>query len=193
MSRIIISLLFLVFISGCAVQNPKSSVEPLKINNGSPQPLSFGPYAGVTYRFATDYKNRNAKGGKVEWFGAITGLSQVDGIKFWILDNEHPVSAQGQYDWFWAIPSLEVVSSMFNEKPEAGQSKFTGDWVAFMLERYGGIAKEDIDYNGIYKITGIFDGGDCSYYEQKDPAGNQVCIANVVVEKIEKYEYGTTK
>lgn len=140
----------------------------------------------ITYKFATDIKNINARGGKVEWLGMISDRSQIDGIKFWILDEEHPVSTWNYYEWFWAIPKWEDVENLFNEKKENGKLKFVGDWVTYMMEHYGNITENDVDYNGIYKIIGSFDGADCTFYEQKDKKDNQVCIANVIVEKIEK-------
>lgn len=132
----------------------------------------------VSFSLASNGKHDDLKGNYIQWTGMISDRGPTDGIKFWIVDREHQPSSWNYYEWFWAAPDK---TSM---RPRL--SKYEGNWVVYMMEKYGGIKKLDIDPSGVYQITGIFDGSDCGLYNQKGNNNDQVCIPKVIVNKIEK-------
>lgn len=132
----------------------------------------------ISYSRVSDDKYNDLKGKRIQWTGMISDYSHIDGIKFWIVDNDRQPSAWNYYEWFWAVPDKA------NMRPKL--SKYEGSWVIYMMEKYGGIKKFDINSSAIYQIIGIFDGSDCAFYDQKYMSNNQVCIPKVIVERIEK-------
>ncbi|MBT7348798.1 hypothetical protein HN858_03940 [Candidatus Falkowbacteria bacterium] len=148
------------------------------------QTHNLDPNQKVSYEFAINAQNSNTKGGRVEWNGVISDKTQIDGIKFWIFDEDHPASIWDYYEWFWGAPDYTKEEELFEINNQITQN-FSGNWVNYMMKRYGVTKSDGVDWSGIYRITGSFNGADCDYYDQKDRNGNQVCIPNVVVEKIE--------
>lgn len=132
----------------------------------------------ISYSLASDGKHEDLKGKRIQWTGMMSDRNHIDGIKFWIVDSDHQPSAWNYYEWFWAVPDKA------NMWPKL--SKYEENWVIYMMEKYGGIKKIDIDPSGVYQITGIFDGSDCDLYNQKNNNNNQVCIPKMIVNKIEK-------
>jgi hypothetical protein len=132
----------------------------------------------ISYSWASNGKHDDLKGKYIQWTGMISDRDPANGIRFWIVDRDHQLSSWNYYEWFWAAPDKA------NMRPKL--SKYEDSWVVYMMEKYGGIKKLDIDLSGIYQITGIFDGSDCDLYNQKDNNNNQVCAPKVIVNKIEK-------
>ncbi len=132
----------------------------------------------VSYSLASDGKHDGLKGKRIRWTGMISDHSYIDGIKFWVVDSDHQPSSWDYYEWFWALPEKARMRPML--------SKYEDNWVVYMMEKYGGINKINIDPSSIYQITGIFDGSDCDFYDQKNMGYNQVCIPKVIVDRIEK-------
>ena len=147
----------------------------------------------LTFDMVASSKNNEYKGKPVNWQGMInTSASQIDGIKFYILDSEHSVHSWKQSDWFWAIP---------NDNGGANN----GDWVSYMLKRYGTV-KGAVDKGGnsgssfydpeggvkdsgidpekqIFEIRGSVHENDCDFMFNDDKIH---CIPNIEVESIKK-------
>lgn len=112
----------------------------------------------------------NYKGVSVQWKGVISNKSQLDGIKFWIIDSIHQKDKWQEYDWFWAVPS---------DLEEIGQLN-DGDWVKYMLNRFGNINSQKVIYGqDIFLITGTLEDSDCNYY-----GGGNACIPQIIVQNI---------
>ena len=174
---VIIFALFLVGVISCFVlirgRRPSSNSilqnRQEKIDNGEDKISYFG---------VIDGKHDDLKGKRIQWTGMISDRSHIDGIKFWIVDSDHQPSSWNYYEWFLAVSDKVNMRSKL--------SKYEGSWVIYIMEKYGGIKKFDINSSTIYQITGIFDGSDCDFYDQKYMDNNQVCIPRVIVDRIEK-------
>lgn len=107
---------------------------------------------------------------RVAWNGKIaTNLSQIDGIKFLIIDAQHPVDSTTT-DWFWSVPVDWPTSNDAN-----------GAWVTYMLRHYGNIDASKINPDkDVFLITGKLLELDCTFYD------NRQCIPNIEVERIQR-------
>lgn len=111
----------------------------------------------------------------ISWMGKISSLSQIDGIKFWIIDDQHQPNIKTDNSWFWAIP---------DNNPSAEITH--GKWVTYMLKRYGNIDINSVDSdNDIFLIKGKLLELDCTFYDNT-LATTAPCIPNVEVENIKK-------
>lgn len=123
----------------------------------------------------TDCEKHPYVGKIISWTGKISNLSQIDGVKFWIIDDQHQPNITTDNDWFWAIP---------NDNPPADIKH--GEWVTYMLKRYGNIDISSIDRdNDIFLIKGKLLELDCTFYDS-DTTTTAPCIPNVEVENIKK-------
>lgn len=107
-------------------------------------------------------------GKEITWLGQISGNSQIDGIKFNIIDQDHKVSSDN--NWFWAIPPDFPTSAEIN-----------GQWAVYMLSRFGNIDNNQIVRDrDFFLVTGLLEKSDCTFYD-----GGSSCIPQVIVKKIE--------
>jgi len=128
----------------------------------------------ITYDAAIKLGDK-AEGKEVIWNGQIAyGLSQIDGIKFWIVDSSHPTTIKREgYEWFWAIDSDTWVL------PESAH----GRWATYLITKFVGEAPcED---KCIYQVRGKVVSLDCTFYDES-LYGKQVCMPNVEIESIKK-------
>lgn len=99
-------------------------------------------------------------------------VSQINGIKFYIVDEQHVVDRWKEHEWFWAGDdgtTHNVGEVLKKYSPKADNQKISTD------ERNG---------EEIFLVNGKLDPNDCGYYDP-DKDGKPICIPNVSVEKIE--------
>lgn len=127
--------------------------------------------SNLSYSSVVSDKTKSYVGKQVAWKGKIaTNLSQIDGIKFWVVDKQHQPNTKTNNAWFWSVPADWPTSDDTN-----------GAWVTYMLKRYGNIDASKINPDSdVFLITGKFLELDCTFYD------NGPCIPNLEVEKIER-------
>lgn len=139
-----------------------------KINQSDIKPkiITVGP----SYSEVVNDKTKSYVGKNVSWTGKIAyNLSQIDGVKLWIVDEQHKTVVTT--NWFWAIPL---------DDPTANETN--GEWVAYILKRFGGINTSKVDVeNDRFLVAGILRESDCSFYDGQ-------CIPNLEIERIERVE-----
>ena len=79
----------------------------------------------LDYSTVVNDKSNGYVGKTVQWRGVIAGLSQLDGIKFWVVDKNHTSFDDSYHDWFWAVP--DDLLSLDTEQTH-------GAWVLIRLE-----------------------------------------------------------
>lgn len=135
----------------------------------------FSVTPGLDYNTVVNNFKKTYIGKEVSWAGKISNLSQIDGIKFWIVDDQHRPNATTYNDWFWALPAdLPTVETTH------------GKWVTYMLRRYGNIDANSINGdNDVFLIKGKLLFLDCDFYNNT-PTTPAPCIPNLEVENIQK-------
>jgi hypothetical protein len=130
----------------------------------------------LSYDNIADRNQKNYVGKTVSWKGKIaTELSQLDGVKFWIVDGRSMTSDTKYEKWFWVVPEYE-----------SNVAETNGLWVSFMLKKYGNLDIKDVDVkNDIFLINGILSESDCDFLSNNN-LGQQYCIPNVRVISINK-------
>lgn len=155
-----------ISLTGCSFNSKKSdNVQgSAKINNN------------YTYADLSKSEAATLVGQTVELNGRLaTNLTQIDGVKFWVVDNAHDPSSNAEYEWFWATTA----------QPEQLPDQYSGSWTKFMFEKYAGLNSDTLNFDkATFLIKGEFIGPDCSFYDQA-VFGKVVCIPNVAVESIE--------
>ncbi len=134
--------------------------------------LSFN----LSYDKVADRNQKNYVGKTVSWKGKIAiDLSQIDGVKFWIIDDRSTISDTKYDRWFWVVPEYEPTVAETN-----------GLWVSFMLKKYGNLDIKDIDVkNDIFLINGILAESDCDFLTNSN-LDQQHCVPNVSALSIKK-------
>ena len=122
----------------------------------------------------TIHKNKY-DGKTIEWDAKISKLyTQITGIKFCILDEEHQnIDIKESCDWFWASSDATKDADIISINPDWG-----GHWVPYILNYYNVSFDEDSDYfNETYTIKGIVNGADCG--------ADKKCVPNIEIIDIE--------
>ena len=110
----------------------------------------------------------------VNWQGVINKNSQINGIKFNIIDSEHTYGNWSDYDWFWAVPKEKDV-----------KNKIISNWIEFTLNKYGNI--KNYNTNDIFLIKGKIINLDCTFYDYST-FNKKICLPNIEIISIKKYE-----
>jgi len=135
--KIIILVLSILFLTGCTTQN-----------------------SDLTYNQVVNLKDKSIKQ-EIIWYGKVaTDLSQIDGIKFWIIDKEHT----NKEKWFWS----------YDEDTQQLPQEASGNWVNYTLNKYVGISDHNEDT--IFEIKGEVINIDCDVAEY--------CVPNVRLSEI---------
>lgn len=95
----------------------------------------------------------------IKWQGKISKeYTQITGIKFCIIDNEHQnINIKEPCDWFWAMSEQVKDADNTNTNHD-----WSGDWVGYILNYYKVPFNKNSDfYNETYTITGKINGIDC--------------------------------
>ncbi len=109
----------------------------------------------LSYNSVINDKSKSYLGKEITWRGQISNLSQIDGIKFWIIDNNHTIRTSSYNDWFWAIPKEIPTTSETN-----------GNWPSYMLKKYGNLNIDDVIIESdTFTITGTLLELDCDFYD----------------------------
>ncbi len=113
------------------------------------------------------YFNTEKKGQEIEWQAKISGnYSQITGIKFCIIDDEHQdVDINQPCDMFWAFADELMDADNIAINPD-----WDGDWVKYILNYYNVPFDENTNYfNDIYTVRGIVNGIDCAPSDKCSP------------------------
>lgn len=115
--------------------------------------------------------NSKSDGGVVEWKAKISSYySQITGIKFCVIDNDHQnINIDKPCDWFWAFSGDLMDADNIQVNPN-----WDGDWVGYILNYY----KVPFNENGVYTIKGVVNGIDCGVDDK--------CIPNIDIISITK-------
>ncbi len=187
---IVLSVVFLVlfcitifYLSSISKQTDQLKNKPQEIINNEKKEIKTNnsielyktDYNGHSYNDLAVPEANKFKGQTIELTGLLaTNLSQIDGVKFWILDKDHNYDNNEKYEWFWATTA----------QPEQLPTKYNGSWTHYMFEKYAGLNSENIDFDKTaFTVKGKFLGQDCTFYN-KETFGKTVCIPNVAVESI---------
>lgn len=132
--------------------------EPVKIIN---QPLSYSQIQNSKITTSSDYGYYQStyKDAVIEWQGKISAYySQITGIKFCIIDNDHTeIDINKPCDWFWVLSDETKDADSVSVNPG-----WDGLWVNYILNYYKvSFDKNSNFYNDTYKITGKVRGLDC--------------------------------
>jgi len=123
-----------------------------------------------------DFYDSKYDGSVIEWKAKISAAySQITGIKFCVIDNEHQNIDIGKpCDWFWAFDGALMDGDNTEVNPE-----WDGNWVDYILNYYKvPFNKDSRFYDDIYTIKGIVDGFDCGV--------DVKCIPNIGIISITK-------
>lgn len=123
-----------------------------------------------------DYYQSSLKGSVISWQGKISAYySQITGIKFCIIDDEHQeVDINNPCDWFWAFSD-----NLMGADDRAINPNWDGKWVNYILDYYRvPFNKNSIFYNDIYTIQGKINGIDCG--------ANNKCVPDIEIINITK-------
>ena len=176
---IMLSTVFLVFGIFVCDNMLKMAILNAWNNKHEAPAMSYGNLNGLSYNTVVSETSTSTYMGKgVKWLGVIAGMSQIDGIKFWVADKDHTSFNNSYHDWFWAIPN--------DPNLLLGPEQTHGEWVTYMLKTYGNIDADTTDpTHDLFLITGKLDENDCTFYDST-PTTTAPCIPNVIVEKIER-------
>ena len=139
MKKMVFIALFILIISGC------------KIFLGN-----------LTYNQIVESKDKYV-GKSIVWQGSVTTeLSQISGIKFWIIDKDH----NDNKAWFWAYDKDTLYLPTEAE----------GKWVSYLLKKYTG--SDEYDENTKFEVKGIVKELDCEVAD--------FCVPNIELTKIKR-------
>lgn len=120
-----------------------------------------------TNETSSDYYESKYKNEEIVWNGKISGYySQITGIKFCIVDEDHKeVDINKPCDWFWAFSEKLIDADDTKINPN-----WDGLWVNYILNYYKvPFDKNTSFYNDIYTITGTINGVDCGINNKCHP------------------------
>lgn len=121
----------------------------------------------------SDYFSSSYDGQQIEWKAKISNYySQLTGIKFCVVDNEHPdVNIDNTCNWFWASSDKIMNADDLKTNPN-----WDGKWVNYILNYYKvAFNPNDNFYNDVYTIKGIVNGIDCA------PDPNNKCVPDIEI------------
>lgn len=134
---------------------------------------SYNTSSSLTYDQAIGL-GQKAVGKEVVWTGEVAHeLSQISGIKFWIVDGSHPANGKRQgYEWFWALDEDTMYLPLAAD----------GQWVTYLMAKFVG----DYDCDDCrYEVRGRIYSLDCDFYSVAD-FGKEICIPNVFIESMKR-------
>lgn len=116
----------------------------------------------LTYNQVVESKDKYV-GKSIVWQGSVaTELSQISGIKFWIIDKDH----NDNKAWFWA----------YDKDTSYLPTEAEGKWVSYLLKKY--IGSDEHDENTKFEVKGIVKELDCEVAD--------FCVPNIEFIKIKK-------
>jgi len=180
MKKILILLFLISILSGCSIlktsnftANKQGASTPYLIPLFPESNNNIDKQASTTDKYIDDNKKCNStpiqsyldvincpllsQGVTVQWQAKIASrYSQIDGIKFCIVDDKHPKEKVDGYkdcDWFWLIPE-----NLATEASPEYQVGWDGSWPNYMFKTYSTINPSEVDWdNDIFLITGKID------------------------------------
>lgn len=176
---LLIVIAFLVFYF-LYINKENNNVNQVEIKSG---------YSGATQNQVLTYSDVIDKGAlttekesiyngrEIKWQGKIANYSQISGVKFCIVDEEHiNPDIHSACEWFWVYPEEEYDA----------RSDWDGNWVKAVFKNYS-----NVDYDKIiseqdtFLITGVIDGIDDGVDWLSRPVPN---IKLTKIEAVEKEE-----
>jgi hypothetical protein len=163
-----------LLITGCSISNTsnfslnnKKNNQTTSTNNISENKdavstiiLSYADVVNKDSLFDKDETDGSIKtpyvGKKIQWQAKIaSSLTQRDGIKFCIVDDEHQnVDSGSNCDWFWLLDKnlgTKDDPNFFN----------SGDWFDYIFKTYSNISPQKIDWaKDTFLVTGEIEGVD---------------------------------
>lgn len=196
MKKILLILFAIMFMTGCAAKvnnqsritvdanEPATSTTTLVSTTSTVMAVTPAPpikFKTISYDTVVNSKPNSYIGKRVTWTGKIAiNLSQISGIKFWIVDKQHQPDSSKDNAWFWAIPK-----ELATKEDPSYKEGWNGYWGEFMFKNYSKIDYDTVDTsNDVFLVTGTVENLDCTY-----PNGDNTiesCVPNLVIEKIEK-------
>ncbi|MDP3043139.1 MAG: hypothetical protein Q8N21_01940 [bacterium] len=192
MKNYLILSILLLLITGCSISKTSDFTLNDKINNQSTSTNNVSENKELTSASTLSYTdvineepllNKNEIGGStknpyageiIQWQAKIaSSLTQRDGIKFCIIDDEHQnVDSNGNCDWFWLLDK--------NLGTKDGPNFFnSADWFDYIFKNYSDINPQKIDWGkDTFLITGVLEDIDLDVADRPVP--------NIEVIKIEK-------
>ena len=128
----------------------------------------------ITYNQVINNPENKFLNKTITWQGVISKHSALDGIKFNIVDSEHPYGSWADYEWFWALPKMKDI-----------EGQVIGQWTTFTLNKYGNFDTYSI--NDIFLVKGKIINLDCNYYDYT-MFNKKVCLPNIEIISFKKYE-----
>ncbi len=123
-----------------------------------------------------DYYQSSLKDSLISWQGKISAYySQITGIKFCIIDDEHPeVGINKPCNWFWAFANNFMGADDLTKNPN-----WDGKWVNYILNYYEvPFDKNNNFYDDVYTIQGKINGIDCGV--------DNKCVPDIEIINIKK-------
>ncbi|MFA5109264.1 MAG: hypothetical protein WC458_01855 [Patescibacteria group bacterium] len=140
---------------------PVLTYEPITNSRLANYPLTYNHVMDSKIEGTEDggYYKSEYEGQPIEWQGKISAhYSQITGIKFCVIDNEHQnVNIDQPCDWFWAF-----ADDLMRANDRVINPNWDGKWVNYILNYYKVPFDNDSRfYNEIYTIQGKINGIDC--------------------------------
>jgi len=105
-------------------------------------------------------KNRYI-GKEVIWRAAVSTHAHTGGIRFWVIDAEHPLNERKQHGFFWGTFLVSGSDPRYTEQGlKQWDEKWQSSWITYIMDVYGGI-----DYNQTtaeeFSVIAVIDYIDC--------------------------------
>lgn len=111
------------------------------------------------------------KGTQVQWNAQISEYAHTGGIRFRVIDDEHPQAEGEKHGHFWGVflgsaddPRYGAGDDYDQEGLRKWGEEWSSSWVTHILDVYGGISDIDWHSETIFKVTAMIDYVDCDPY-----------------------------
>src|SRR3989338_1845244 len=109
---------------------------------------------------------------EIKWNAMVSSNSHTSGIRFWVIDKEHPVGSHEKHGHFWGTflasaddPRSKEDFSNDEEGLRKWGEEWDSSWVKYIFDVFGNIGDNDRDRNTIFEVTATVDNVMC---EEKD-------------------------
>jgi len=112
---------------------------------------------------------------EIKWNAVVSPNAHTSGIRFWVIDKEHPVGSHEKHGHFWGTflasaddPRSKEDFSNDEEGLRKWGEEWDSSWVKYIFDVFGNIGDNDRDRNTIFEVTATVDNVMC---EEKDSDG----------------------
>ena len=130
---------------------------------------------------------------EIKWNAMVSSNSHTSGIRFWVIDKEHPVGSHEKHGHFWGTflasaddPRSKEDSSNDEDGLQKWDEKWDSSWVKYILDVFGNIKNGSWNGSTIFEVTATVDNVIC---EEKNSDGliyNDGGYVETWVKKIKK-------